>query len=101
MRYLILMVTIITPFISHAAYHQSEIIDWPNAKYETGDCITPVDPVCDWYGKAAKVLDLMYSKDTKQFMYHLRMQRNGRFDGVVYFQQPIESLTRKLTRCPS
>lgn len=100
MRKCIFIITILAPTLVQAAYHTVETIEWPNTKYNTGDCITPIDPDWPWYGQVAKVIDLMYSKDTKQFMYYMRLDQDGRWDGVVYLRMPLETQTAKLTRCP-
>lgn len=100
MRKLILILAIIAPTLLQAAYHTVETIEWPNAKYEFGDCITPVNPDWVWYGQVAKVIHLMYAKETKEFFYYLRLDRDGRFDGVVFKQAQLETQTAKLTRCP-
>ena len=46
-------------------------ISFPDTKYEVGDCITPTDLDRVWFGKSARVEDMVYSKKYEDFVYDL------------------------------
>ena len=46
-------------------------VNFPETKYEIADCISPTDPTWSWFGKTARVEDVVYSKKLKGFTYRL------------------------------
>lgn len=75
-------------------------VTFPDTLYEIGDCITPIDPTWSWFGKHAKVADIVYSKHFGAFTYLLfipesLIQPHGQFNIV-----DIEDKTAKLSQCP-
>ena len=75
-------------------------VAFPETLYEIGDCITPTDPTWSWFGKHAKVADIVYSKYFGAFTYLLfipesLIQPHGQFRILS-----IEDKTAKLSQCP-
>jgi hypothetical protein len=98
MRYLILIVTIITPFISHAAYHQSEIIDWPVTKFKTLDCIITTDAKRDWFGQIAVITGFHLDK-THGFAYRVLIKENVNHQSRWYRYEELEKIAVKVENC--
>ena len=74
MKSLLLIIAIIAPTFAHAGYHSEKPkIEWPEHKYDVGDCLTPTNTTWGWYGATAMVDDVVFSKATEAFVYVLYM----------------------------
>jgi hypothetical protein len=57
---------IILLLISFSTQAMAEI-EFPETKYNISDCISPTDPSYSWFGKSARVEDIVYSKKIQRF----------------------------------
>ena len=74
-------------------------VSFPNHLYDVGDCITPLDPIWNWFGIAARVIDLVYSMEEGNFAYLLEFVSGDQHKGLFGIAA-IDANTAKLTSCP-
>jgi hypothetical protein len=90
-----LMVALVFPNVVY-----SDDIKWPETKYRAGDCITPIDPLWSWYGKAGLVSHIIYTKEEQSFFYYIRIQDQPVWRGDLFTPKIVDEYTAKLTSCP-
>ena len=75
-------------------------IQFPKTKYEIFDCITAIGPSWSWFGKTARVEDIVYSKSQKEFAYRLFIPDSDTSKFGLFGIWIIDNKTAKLTECP-
>jgi hypothetical protein len=75
-------------------------VNFPETKYEIADCISPTDPTWSWFGKTARVEDVVYSKKLKGFTYRLYIPESDISEYGLFGIWIIDLQTLKLIRCP-
>ena len=71
-----------------------------STKYKIGDCITPIDPLWSWFGKAGKIEDILLSKKFNGKVYYLNIPESYIRPYGFFDVGRIDDLTVKVTRCP-
>ena len=94
------ILTVLLAFVLSASYANAHV-NWPNTKYEVGDCITPTDTTWSWYGKTASVEDVVFSKYLNGFAYQLHIRGLNRKYFDKFSINSIDNYTAKVTPCPN
>ena len=92
----ILITLLLISFSTHAMAE----IEFPETKYNISDCISPTDPSYSWFGKPARVDDIVYSKKIKDFTYRLFIPKSNISQYGLFSIWLIDLQTFKLIRCP-
>ena len=92
----ILLTLLLISFSTHAMAE----IEFPETKYIISDCISPTDPSYSWFGKSARVEDIVYSKKIKDFTYRLFIPNSNISQYGLFSIWLIDLQTFKLIRCP-
>jgi hypothetical protein len=92
--------TIMAFWLFSAGLAWGQEIEWPDTKYRPGDCITTIDPLWTWYGKAAIVAEIVYAQELEGFFYYIRIQNDPVWIGDLFAIKTIDDYTAKLTSCP-
>ena len=96
MKHLIISLTFLMIIGSQVYAH----LNFPDTKYNVGECITPTDPAWSWFGETARVEDVVYSKRYEAFVYHLYIPESAISPFGVFDIESIDYMTFKLRRCP-
>ena len=96
MNHLIIIIALLMTF-STQVFAQ---FDLPNTNYNVGDCITPTDPNWSWFGKSARVEDVVYSNKYTSFFYYLHIPESAVQPFGMFRIADIDEMTFKLRRCP-
>ena len=94
-RLSILLVLLMSSATQAAAH-----LNFPDTKYNIGECITPTDPAWSWFGETARVEDIVYSKHYEAFVYHLFIPKSAISPFGMFAIESIDYMTFKLRRCP-
>ena len=78
-------------------------IRWPDTKYDVGMCLTPTNTEYYYYGKTAHVMDIFYSKNTREFKYDIIIVdfNPGHNQRLTLPVNMIDNNTAQVQPCPS
>ena len=95
-KHLSILLVVLMSSATQTAAH----LNFPDTKYDIGECITPTDPAWSWFGETARVEDIVYSKHYEAFVYHLYIPKSAISPFGVFDIGSIDYMTFKLRRSP-
>ena len=77
MKYIFALLFFMFPSLTAAHYYEG-----PPTKFQIGDCIKTWDKNISWYGKTAKIYDIIHSKQWRAYVYVIETSRLKRREYV-------------------
>lgn len=74
-------------------------VEFPSTKYDIGDCIISISSTSSWYGKEAKVIDVVYGKFINGYVYYLQIPESSISLNGFFSIDYIDAYTSQVTQC--
>lgn len=94
-----LLITILFAILVLFTINVKADINFPNMKYQIGDCIISTDNGSSWYRKEAKVIEIVYAKGIQNYAYYLELPESTIAKNGFFSIDWIETNTAKASSC--